>query len=156
MRFLILLTALLFSFTANADNIRQKDTGATVWENSSGVQYPVGNGGLTVTISSISTPMTSYVVTHRPGVVTKIYAVLHGTLVGTDGSTFTFFKGADGQYAPISSGGSLILTGNTAGAVGTMDPTGTGVNVTQGQAIAIVNNGNSNDETPATFTIVIE
>jgi len=161
MRIIIFLTALFFSASAWADNIKQKDTGATVWENSSGVQYSVGNGGLTVTITDISSALTYYVVSHKPGVIAKIYGIINGLPTGSAGAVLSFRIGSNGQYAPISSGGNtLTLTGTTHGSVSTYTPstdvTVAGKTVGQGEAIAIVNSGAATDTNPATITIVIE
>ncbi len=159
-RFLFVIALLLVPTLALAgSNIKQKDTGATVWEDHDGNQVPVGNPGLTVLLENVSTASTAYVVSHKAGKITKVYSVLFGAITTANAildiwiansTTPTLF-----DLVTLSTPMTLAWSGSAAGDIDTAAPTGANT-VTQGQAIAIHTDGGSTDDIDAVITIVIE
>lgn len=151
-------------------NIKQKDTGATVWENQDGEQVPVGNPGLTVLLEDVSTASTAYVVTHKAGNIVEIYSTLFAAITTADATLdFGRVESDGGVYQSISSastsndpqGGVITITGigSSAGDVDSVTFTvGTdpALGVSQGQTIWIHTDGSSTTDADAVITIIIE
>lgn len=164
------VAVLSVSFFAEAgSNIKQKDTGATVWENQDGEQVPVGNPGLTVLLEDVSTASTAWVVSHKSGDIIKIYSTSFGEITTADAVLdFGIALSPGNLYQSISSagtnnpqGGIITITKTAAvtGSVfsvtftpGTDIPTG----VTAGQAIWVHTDGGSTIDIDAVITIIIE
>ncbi|KKL49082.1 hypothetical protein LCGC14_2319070 [marine sediment metagenome] len=153
-------------FMAEAgSNIKQKDTGATVWENQDGDQIPVGDSGLTVLLENVSSASTAFVVTHRAGNIVKIYSAIHGVIT-VQGATLDFgsFDGSFADHMSAASGvaASAVTLEITTGAAGDLDSVTFVVGsdgalaVTQGQVIFIHTDGGSTTDIDATITIIIE
>jgi len=152
-------------------NIKQKDTGATVWENQDGEQLSVGDSGLTIFLEDVSTSSTAFVVTHRTGNVIKIYSVLHGEIANVD-AVLDFgyaVSPQSGEYQAISSAGTtndpqggIITISFADGVTGTVDSVSFTVGtdpklaVTQGTALWVHTDGGSTTNADATITIIIE
>ena len=158
-RLLVALLGLaLSSLAAQARwEIQQKGTGAAVWKSGDGVEYPTGPGMLLVELTSLATPGTTYVVTHKPGKVKKIYAVASGTFAtGATAPALTFHvsAGTTSLFKPISRGlgASLSMVTTYAGAVGSVTPSDIDINVVQGGVIAIYSNGSGAN--PGTNTLL--
>ena len=164
---LALVAVLSVSFMAEAgSNIKQKDTGGTVWENHDGDQVPVGDSGLTVILENVSSASTAYVITHKAGDIVKIYSAIHGVIT-VNGATLDFGLVDGAVFQSISSaavgndpqGGTLAITTGAAGDVDSVtfvvgrDPA---LAVSQGQAIWIHTDGGSTTDIDATITIIIE
>ena len=176
---LIAALALLVAIPLYAEagsNIKQKDTGGTVWEDADGNQVPVGTAGLSVYIEDISEASTAYIVTHKAGNIVKIYSVIVAAV--TSGDAVLDFgrveqQTASGVFQSISSsktgnapeGGIITITGHTTSDGSTtgdvdsivftvgLDPT---LAVSQGQAIWIHSDGGSTNAVSAFITIIIE
>lgn len=149
-------------------DLRQKATGSTVWVDRDGKEIPVGDNGITVRFSDISTAATQYVVAHRPGLITKAYGVTGSPGAGGTGtdSTISFWLEASATNSNFIAVSGLELTMSALSDAGTDEsdtPNGFGGKVgqanntvTQGQVIAIHTDGSSTGTTPVTITIVIE
>lgn len=159
---LLLLPFLLLGLaSAEAANIKQKDTGATVWVDSNGNEWPVGDTGLTIVISEISGALTDYVLSHRPGLITKIYVVPNSDGdSGISGSIFTFAVDldADGNFTETGEafGALHTLTATTAAGVPASLTISTGYTIGVGDVISIKSDGTSTGITTGSVTIVIE
>ena len=145
-------------------NIKQKDTGATVWENQDGDQYPAGDSGLTVLLEDLSTASTAYVVSHKSGNIVKIWSVLLGAITTADAVLeFHVVDPQSGTVAVSENGTLTISAGSGSGAVTgdidsvdySSDPLASTA-VTQGDAIAVTTNGGSTRDFDAVITIIIE
>jgi len=169
MRIIATLFALVFmasSAWAGA-NLQQSDDGRNAqWVNQDGVSFPVGDPGLAVSITDMSTAGTTYVISHKPGLLSKAYTVLHNALsAGSNSPSLTFFLASaasanDGQFTQVSdlSGAALTLGATSAGGNGSLtwdDANSTRV-VGQGDVIAIVTDGGSTGTALGTITLVIE
>lgn len=152
-------------------NIKQKDTGATVWENADGDQLPVGDTGITVLLEDVSSASTAYVLTTRAGNIVKIWTVLHTAITTADAVLdFGRVESPGGVYQSISSssvgnapteGGIVTITGigSAAGDVDSVTFTvGTDprIAVSAGQSIWIHTDGASTTDADATIFIFIE
>ncbi len=168
-RFLLIIALLLVPSLALAgENIKQKGTGATVWENADGDQVPVGTPGLTVHLVDISTAATSYVVTHKTGNIIKIYSVAHGANTAVPALVDFGVVETNGVHVGISSTGvgspaensnQISMAISNAGEIDSITFTvGTNPNiaVTQGQAIWVHTDGASTTAAGAHFTVIIE
>jgi len=155
----LIAAAFLFGSVAEAgSNIKQKGSGATVWQDNNGNEVPVGDSGLTVTLDAVSTAGTTYVVSHKAGKIVKIYAVEQGTYTAqSDVFALTFAIGSDGQFAPISAGATLTMSATSGGTVDSISPSDSAVDVSAGEAIAIISDGGSTGAAvQGVVTIVIE
>ncbi len=164
-RFLFIIALLLVPTLALAgSNIKQKDTGATVWENAGGDQVPVGNPGLTIFLEEIQTARTAYAVTHKSGNIVKIYSV---TMGGGENSPNILDFGtsqANGIHIAVSAADFLgTLTIASAISQGEIDSVsytpGTDFNiaVSAGDAVYVhTDGGGSTGGTDVIVTIIIE
>ena len=171
--FAVALLALPLAAYAGS-NIKQKDTGGTVWEDASGNQVPVGDSGLTFLIHDVSLASTAYVVTNKAGNIVRIYSVIQSPV--TSGNAILDFGRVEsdgGVYQSISTsktgnrpeGGTITIdgfdsaTGNFAGNVDSVTFT-VGVDpqlaVSQGQSIWVHSDGGSTNAVSAYITIIIE
>jgi hypothetical protein len=114
--YLILVALLLVAIALPADaawNIRQKDTGAAVWIDQNDVEIPVGPGVLHVQLTSLSSTITHYVVSHKKGKLKKVYGVGNGSF-GTGSSSpvlhFLIAAAATNKYVPLTTGTTGRLT----------------------------------------------
>ena len=166
-------------------NIRQKDTGATVWQDQDGIESPVGESGLVIIINDVSTAQTAYVITHRAGNVVKIYSVINefasfgspreGVTTADTVIDFGYVVGESaGTQLSISStnltdvdvqGGVITITGHTTSdgsQAGDLDSvvftvgTDPQISVSQGQVIWAHTDGGSTNAVSAHITIIIE
>ena len=162
---LALVGVLCFAFFAEAgSNIKQKDTGATVWEKANGDQFPAGDSGLTVLLEDLSTASTAYVVSHKSGNIVKIWSVLLGAITTADAVLeFAVVDPSAGTVAVSENGTLTISAGSGSGAVTgdvdsvdySNDPLAVTA-ITQGNAIAIHTDGGSTRDFDAVITIIIE
>lgn len=159
---LMLLMALQAPADAANWNVKQKDTGAAVWEESTkSTQVPVGDSGLTVLLENVSSASTAYVVSHKTGNIVKIWSVAHGATTVDNASLSFYVVESNGVHTQVSgSGGTITIAGT--GSAGDIDSitftpgTTPNIAITQGQAIAVVTDGGSTTDVDATITIVIE
>lgn len=166
--FLIFALLLVPSLAFAGENIKQKDTGATVWENQDGDQVPVGSPGLTIHLDDASTASTAYVVTHKTGNIIKIYTVA-GEVNTTAPAILDFgVVETNGVHIGLSSnaGDTPAVNQNTISYaisnIGEIDSiafvpgTSPNIAVTQGQAIWIHSDGASTSASNVRATIIIE
>lgn len=168
-RFLVLIALLLIPSLAFAGwNLRQKDDGSTVWTNEDSKDVPVGDAGLTVVITDISTAGSAYITSHKAGNLKTIYAVVSDTL-GTAPVVLSFHI-SDYTTNATASGPQSVSTGATitipdGGAGGDMvsvsplidKPDGeTTTTVNQGDVIIVYTNGASTGTASAAITYIIE
>ncbi len=159
-KLLLTLFVLLLPFAAYAgSNIKQKDTGATVWEDHDGKQVPVGDSGLTVLLENVSSASTAYIVTHKAGKIVKVYSVLFGQITAANAAVDVHIANSTTPttFNLVTPGGTLTLawSGSAAGDIDTASPTALNT-VTQGQTIAVHTDGSSTTDIDAVITIVIE
>lgn len=152
---------------AGANLKQQDDGGNAAWVNHNGVEFPVGDPGHVVHVTDLSTASTAYVVAHKAGLLTKVYAVLNGAFdAASNTSTLTVFlasaASADNQqFTQVTDTGGSTLAfastdhGGTNDSVTFNDGNNTQV-VSQGDVIAIVTDGGSTGTISGTITIVIE
>ncbi len=160
-RFLLIIALLLVPTLALAgSNIKQKDTGATVWEDQDGFQVPVGTSGLTIHLDDASSASTAYVVTHKAGNVIKIYTIAGETNTAAPAILDFGVANADGIHTLISgAGGTISYAISNIGEIDSITFTpGTTPNiaVTQGEAIWIHSDGASTGTSNVRATIIIE
>ncbi len=148
-------------------NLKQKDDGGNAaWVNHNSVEFPVGDPGLTANITDVSTASTTYVISHKAGLLSKAYAVLNAALdSGSNGFSLTFFLATaasanDEDFTQVTdlAGSVLSVSATSGGANGSLvfdDANNTRV-VGQGDVIAIVTNGGSTGTQAGTVTLVIE
>ena len=140
-------------------NIKQKGTGATVWEDQDGKQVPVGTAGLTVLLENVSSASTAYVVTQKAGKIVKIYSVLFGQITAADALVDVFISNATSPtfFDLVTPSGTLTLSwvGSAAGNVDSASPTAANA-VSQAQTIAVHTDGGSTTDIDAIITIIIE
>jgi len=72
----LLLAGLLVPPAYAAENLVQKDDGSTVWRNSNDEEVGVGPSAVFVTISNMSNPVTSYVLSPMRGIIREVMTVL--------------------------------------------------------------------------------
>lgn len=140
---------LLMAFAMPADaswNVRQKGSGATVWTDGS-VEVPVGDTGLVVPISNFANTATHFVVSHKAGLVKKIYVVTNNAFPTGSASptlTFGYSGGTVAYFTPISATGTLtVTTAAFAGRSSSIAPTNTNSRISQGDVISIAVSGAS-------------
>lgn len=162
-KFICFLAALvLFAMPANAGwNIKQKADGSAVWIDGDSVEVPVGDSGLVVQVSDVSTAATSFVVSHKKGKIKKIWVVnAHGDAftANSEKPVFTFGVGAGSSatFTPISTGATISMTTATIGFVDSVAPLDVNVDVEQGYAISVASGGESTGAVEAHIVIVIE
>lgn len=162
MRFIIaLLAAFLWAGSAYAGaNIVQKDTGATVWEDADGDQWPAGDSGLQVYVADIATEATDFVVSGKAGIITKVYIVPLGAF--TAGSAESVFDlgidpDGDGSFTLFDTAALEVVTvaTGTAGVSSSLVPTNT-YNVNVGDVISVHGDGSATGTTEGMVTIIIE
>jgi hypothetical protein len=167
MRAFAVLLAVLFAVSPAyaGSNIKQKDTGATVWSDQNSIDVPIGSSGLVVGISDLATSATVFVVTHKPGRVIKAYVVRNRAAdAASDSSILTVyiakFLTSTTQFTPISIGAELTTATPHDGAISSMSPAYTGVEAKQGSVIAVHTDGGETCSgtvgCEANVTIVIE
>lgn len=154
------VVVLSVSFMAVAgSNIKQKDTGATVWEDQDGKQVPVGTPGLTILLENVSSASTAYVVTHKAGKIVKVYSVLFGQITAADAAVDIFIANAASPtfFDLVTPSATLTLSwvGSAAGDIDTISPTAANA-VSQGQTLAVHTDGASTTDIDAIITIIIE
>ncbi len=163
---LLLAVVLTLPLIAEAGwNIKQKGTGATVWENQDGETVTVGDSGLTVLLEDVSTASTAYVVTHRAGNIVKIYSVLFGAITTAD-ATLDFAIISDGTTNAVSGGtgvtGATITIAFSGSASGDVDSitftpgTDPAIAVSSGDVVTVHTAGGSTLDIDAVITIIIE
>ena len=160
-RIFLTLFALLLAMPAYAgSNIRQKDTGATVWEEAGGTQVPVGDSGLTVLLENISSASTAYVISNKTGNVVKIYSVAFGATTVAN-AVLDFGTLTGGVFTAISGAGGIITIAGT-GAAGDIDSvtftpgTSPDLDVNQGEVVWVTTDGGSTGDVDAVITFIIE
>lgn len=168
-RLIVLIALLLIPAVAYAGwNIRQKDDGSTVWTNEDSKNVPVGDSGLTVRITDISTAGSAYITSHKAGNLRTIYAVVDGKLSTADAvlsfhiSDYQTNNTTNGP-TPISTGATITIpTGGLPGDMVSVSPlidkptAGQTTVVNQGDVIIVYTNGASTNAATATITYIIE
>lgn len=173
--FYALIGIVLVVGIANAGwNLRQKSDGSTVWTNEDSVDVPVGDSGLTVSISDLSTAGSWYVVSHKAGKIKKIYAVAYSALSWSPAvlsfHVSPFSDGASAQPStaggphPISTGATISLPASVgAGNVVSVSPAlddppkdSSVVDVGQGDLLIVHTDGGPKDAARGTVTFIIE
>ena len=172
-KFAFLLSALLsISLVTGAyagSNIVQKDTGATVWEDDSGTQSPVGDSGLTVNMPTVSTASTVYVVSHKKGTLVKAYAIAYGITANSseparldfhvlNATTQGWFEALTGTVAGASAVNRLTMLTTATGSIASVtfaDITTSTAQVDAGDVIAIHTDGVSTGAQVDNATIVL-
>jgi hypothetical protein len=137
-------------------NIKQKDDGSTVWVDQDSIEVPVGDTGITVRLTDVSTASTEFVVSHKAGKIKKIYAVTNGNFTGSPVLSFGISGGSSAYFTPISAGGTLTMEAGTVGGVTTISPADSNVDVEQGYVISVSSDGASTGESPTSVVIIIE
>ncbi len=157
----LLLVACLATPSYAAWNIRQKDTGAAVLTDGNSVDVPLSGDTIIVQLSNLTVPGSTYVTTHHPGKIKKVYIVGSGKFgTGLSSPTFTF-KATTGagnavnQFRAVSSGATLTMLTTAEGLASTLTFNDVTNDVTQGSVIAIISSGSA-APFGATITIVIE
>jgi hypothetical protein len=139
-------------------NTRQNPDGSAVWVNENSKTVPVGDSGLTVDLTDISTASTTYVVTHKPGRIKKIYSTIHGVITGANSLIDASIKVGGTTWTAVGSSTTnmtVAWSGSAAGDVDSYAPDASN-SVAQGEVIAIHTDGGSTNTVRATITIVIE
>lgn len=168
-RLLTLIVLLLIPSLAFAGwNLRQKDDGSTVWTNEDSKDVPVGDSGLTVVITDLSTAGSAYITSHKAGKLKRIYAVASDGLQGSD--VILSFHISDYQTnvtesgpTPISTGATITIpTGGAGGDMVSVSPlidkptAGQTETVNQGDVIIVYTNGGTSSNASAEITFIIE
>lgn len=165
----LLLSMVVSTTMAASPFTGRQDTsdGRSVWTKLRGTETaPVGDSGLTVRVTNLSSAGTYYVISHRSGLLTKAYATLEAGLDADSNSPgLTFFLAT----AASANNSDFTQVSNTLGAVLSITATGTEGSVTSitfdnkttmdvssGGVIAIVSDGGSTGVSGATITLVIE
>ena len=166
---------LITSVAWAAQNLKQKDTGAAVFEDTRTIapynQAPAGDSGLTVHVTDFSDPMTTFVVSGKSGFIRKIFLVANGNS-GPSTTTVNFYventQANTNQFRLVSSGVATgypfttiqIKTSSFGGWVSsiTFPPYIRSRSnwVTQGSVIGVQSDGAGTSVVSGTVTIVIE
>jgi hypothetical protein len=140
-------------------NTRQNQDGSAVWVNENSKTVPVGDSGLTVDLTDISTASTTYVVTHKPGKIKKIYSTIHAALTGPANALIdASIKVGGTTWTAVGSSTTNMTVTWSGSAVGDVDSFTPDANnsVAQGEVIAIHTDGGTTNTSRATITIIIE
>lgn len=165
----VMLTAGAFQAVAGW-NIQQREEGGAAWVDQDGNSVGVGDTGLVVRITDLSTASTHYTVSPRAGRITRVYAISQGTSTGsaagfTSNSELPIITigvearaSSDFTFVPISAGATISMTTNPAAQLNSVVPfRGAAANrVSAGAVISVHTGGESTGTVVGIITIIIE
>jgi hypothetical protein len=153
-----LLLALLFvpSLAFAGTNLKQKDDGTAVWQDTLGNEYPVRDIHLTTRIADVSTAATAYVVSPATNVkVTSIRAVIFAAVTVADSLIRASVVNSSGTFVrallPLTA---AVVAGSGAGTVITLSPTSANF-LEAGQSVAIHTDGGSTTTSETIITVTL-
>ena len=169
MRFIFmgLLALVLTTGTAHAGwTITQQDNGSTVWTDDNGETVPVGNDGVQIHITDLSSAATVFAISHKDGKITKVYLLNHAAFSSnSNASDISIGIGSGyvaGTFTPISLGAAadsedhITVVTTVAGFLSTFTPADSAVDISQGGVISVRTDGDGTGTVAATVIIIIE
>lgn len=107
----LLIAGLLVPSAYAAENLKQNSDGSTVWGNSAGETIGVGPGAIFITMTNMSDPATSYIISPMRGIIREVMTVL-----------------GRNQTATVTTGGANVVTVLVAKAASQLGADGTNPN----------------------------
>jgi hypothetical protein len=159
--FLAFLLVMGLAIPAQAGwNVRQNDDGSTVWVDQDSIAVPVGDTGITVRLTDVSTASTEFVVSHKSGKIKKVYATTNGNFTSSPVLTISIGSGSSATFTPVSQhccgGGTLTMEASPVGGVTSITLSDSAIDIEQGEVISVSSDGGSTGQSPASVVIIIE